>query len=207
MLLATFNAYICWNLFTEVEGAWQNILKTCGILAVLINTLILLTPVEEVFKAVRLIFPSLGPNKNVGERSYGQDCSFYTPDHPTSNFANFLGALDIFVIAHVAGLFSKMVIIRDLKMLMCISLFWELLEIMTKHILPNFEECWWDQLLLDFLGCNMLGIVLGWLWLKYMRWERFDIVGTLWVEVGEHDPLVHPQWHESEPNFLHSRRR
>jgi len=54
-----------------------------------------------------------------------------------------------------------MMIIRDFKLTMTISLTWEILEMMTKHILPNFEECWWDQLILDFFGCNLLGIVLG----------------------------------------------
>lgn len=77
----------------------------------------------------------------------------------------------MFVIAHVLGLFVKMMIIRDLKLLMTISLSWEIVEIMTKHILPNFEECWWDQLLLDFFGCNLMGIVLGYYCLKWFNMD------------------------------------
>lgn len=32
-----------------------------------------------------------------------------------------------------------------------------LLQVMYKHWLPNFNECWWDALVLDFLLCNGLG--------------------------------------------------
>ena len=31
----------------------------------------------------------------------------------------------------------------------------------TKHMLPNFNECWWDSWLLDVLLCNFGGIVAG----------------------------------------------
>lgn len=54
-----------------------------------------------------------------------------------------------------------MIVIRDFKVLLLLSLFWECFEVMTKHILTNFEECWWDSLLLDLFGCNMLGMVIG----------------------------------------------
>lgn len=29
------------------------------------------------------------------------------------------------------------------------------------HLLPNFAECWWDQVILDILLCNGGGIWLG----------------------------------------------
>eukprot|EP00921_Rhytidocystis_pertsovi_P015991 GHVQ01025290.1.p1 GENE.GHVQ01025290.1~~GHVQ01025290.1.p1 ORF type:complete len:356 (-),score=30.11 GHVQ01025290.1:522-1589(-) len=35
------------------------------------------------------------------------------------------------------------------------------MEISLRHILPNFWECWWDHVLLDVLGCNLLGIMAG----------------------------------------------
>ena len=30
-----------------------------------------------------------------------------------------------------------------------------------QHLLPNFNECWWDRWLLDVLICNNIGIVAG----------------------------------------------
>ena len=28
----------------------------------------------------------------------------------------------------------------------------------VQHILPNFQECWWDKLIADVFGCNFLGM-------------------------------------------------
>lgn len=42
------------------------------------------------------------------------------------------------------------------------------MEITFRHWLPNFHECWWDHLILDIFGCNMLGIFTGkWLIEKF----------------------------------------
>ena len=37
----------------------------------------------------------------------------------------------------------------------------EMMELTFRHWLPNFYECWWDHLLLDLFGCNLIGIVIG----------------------------------------------
>lgn len=59
-----------------------------------------------------------------------------------------------------------MLVIRDFKLLFLIGVFWESFEVMNKHILSNFEECWWDSLILDLFGCNLLGMVIGDYFLK-----------------------------------------
>lgn len=42
------------------------------------------------------------------------------------------------------------------------------MEITFRHWLPNFYECWWDHIILDIFGCNLLGILVGkWLIEKY----------------------------------------
>lgn len=70
------NTYVLWNLFEEVEGLFKNIVMCMGLSAVFVNSLMFLFPVNDVFASVRLLFPALPMNKNAGERSYGQDCSF-----------------------------------------------------------------------------------------------------------------------------------
>lgn len=35
------------------------------------------------------------------------------------------------------------------------------LQLFFMHLLPNFAECWWDQVILDILLCNGGGIWLG----------------------------------------------
>ena len=42
-----------------------------------------------------------------------------------------------------------------------ISVMWELTEMVFGHLLPNFYECWWDNLILDVIICNGAGIFTG----------------------------------------------
>lgn len=69
-----------------------------------------------------------------------------------------------------------MMIIRDTKIAWIVSGSFELIEITFRYWLPNFWECWWDQLILDLLGCNWLGIYLGALTLKYYGVTRINWV-------------------------------
>lgn len=106
-----------------------------------------------------MIDPNLGvPLK---ERDYSASCDLYTPDHPTSNFANLMSTLDVYVASHFFGWFVKTLIFRNSIITWTMSIGFELYEVSLKHILPNFHECWWDHLLLDLFGCNLLGILLG----------------------------------------------
>merc|ERR1712062_184997 len=50
---------------------------------------------------------------------------------------------------------------RHYGLLWSISVMWELTEMVFGHLLPNFYECWWDNLVLDVLICNGLGIFTG----------------------------------------------
>ena len=74
---------------------------------------------------------------------------------------------------HAIGWFIKMLIFRDLKICWFLSGLFEFLEISLKHNLPNFNECWWDHLLLDFLGCNVIGMYLGYVCCKYCEMKEY----------------------------------
>lgn len=52
---------------------------------------------------------------------------------------------DVHFIAHLAGWWFKMIVIRDVKMAWIISASFELIEISLRHWLANFHECWWDH--------------------------------------------------------------
>ncbi|KFG39615.1 phosphatidyl serine synthase [Toxoplasma gondii p89] len=71
------------------------------------------------------------------------------------------GSMDVFVLAHFFGWLVKALIIRDARLLWILSVLFEWMEISLRHILPNFWECWWDHLILDVFGCNLLGMYLG----------------------------------------------
>lgn len=48
-------------------------------------------------------------------------------------------------------------IIRDNAMLWVLSIGFELMELTFQHMLPNFNECWWDSWILDVAVCNWIG--------------------------------------------------
>ena len=45
---------------------------------------------------------------------------------------------------------------------------WELTEMAFGHLLPNFYECWWDNIILDVFLCNGMGIFTGMLIVRYV---------------------------------------
>lgn len=55
-------------------------------------------------------------------------------------------------------------------------------KLLFMHLLPNFAECWWDQVILDILLCNGVGIWLGmtlcrFLEMRTYRWASITSVG------------------------------
>ena len=61
-----------------------------------------------------------------------------------------------------------------------ISIGFEVLELSLGHMLPNFNECWYDSWILDVGVCNFIGISVGmatvrWMDCKYERWDVFCV--------------------------------
>ena len=65
-----------------------------------------------------------------------------------------------------------------------------MIEFSLRNVLNNFKECWWDHIIIDIFGCNLLGIICGFIvidqfgldryrWslrsapLQYSHWENF----------------------------------
>ena len=121
--------------------------------------------------------PSLG--KELPEVLYAEDCRLYTPEDPNSSFAPLIKAVfDIHFVAHLLGWWAKMLIMRDLWVAWICSVVFELLELSFRYWLPNFYECWWDSLLLDIFGCNLLGITLGYYTLKWWSVKKLNWVAS-----------------------------
>jgi len=113
------------------------------------------------------------------EKDYGDVCQIYTPDHPSGDpFLNVTDRLDVFVLAHSLGWFVKALIVRDLGISWLCSILFEFIELAFSHVLPNFRECWWDSVILDVFGCNLIGIHLADYVLDKLRWQKFDFLKT-----------------------------
>jgi phosphatidylserine synthase 2 len=105
---------------------------------------LLFQPLKEGRKIFKFFDPKLG--EPLPEKSYAADCRIFTPENPHSSIYNVYDAVfDIHFIAHLAGWWFKMMIIRDVKVCWINSIMFELLEITFRHWLPNFWECWWDH--------------------------------------------------------------
>ena len=147
-------------------------------------TFVLVLPIEQARYVFKIFHPSQG--NPLAERSYADDCRVFTPEHPESSMFNIKDAVfDVHFIAHLAGWWFKMMIIRDTKIAWIISGSFELIEISLRHWLPNFWECWWDhvsntfnnlflQLFLDLFGCNAFGILFGAWTIKYAGVSRIN---------------------------------
>jgi len=107
------------------------------------------------------------------DRSYGEDCRLWTPENPNGSWVNLTSALDAFVVAHTLGWFVKALIIRDRVVLWLASAFFELLEYFLKGMLPNFNECWWDSIILDLFCCNLIGIEVGLVACKALQTKKY----------------------------------
>uniref|UniRef100_A0A0E0L5H0 CDP-diacylglycerol--serine O-phosphatidyltransferase n=1 Tax=Oryza punctata TaxID=4537 RepID=A0A0E0L5H0_ORYPU len=46
-----------------------------------------------------------------------------------------------------------------------------------RHMLPNFNECWWDSIILDILICNWFGIWAGMHTVRYFDGKTYEWVG------------------------------
>ena len=116
-------------------------------------------------------------------RDYAADCRMYIPENP-DHFKNLRDVfLEIFVLAHFLGWIWKAFVFRDWKILWVISVWFECLEVSAQHILPNFQECWWDKMIADVFGANFLGMWIG-MWInkklaaREYKWVNFPDIPT-----------------------------
>lgn len=127
---------------------------------------------EDARKLLKILDPNLGVP--LPEKEYAKNCEIFTPEHPDSYFANVKGNLfDMYILAHSLGWWIKMLIVRDVKLCLFLSVFFEFLEISLRHQLPNFWECWWDSLILDVIVCNGGGIFMGWLTCRMFEVKQY----------------------------------
>jgi phosphatidylserine synthase 2 len=122
------------------------------------------------------------------DRDYSMSCAIYDRERPDDPFHNVKSVIyDEFMVAHVLGWVAHAVLIRHWGICWTISILFEICERWLKHWFPNFNECWWDSVVLDVLLCNWFGIWLGMWLVKYFTlcpWETrllAECRGTDWV--------------------------
>ncbi|KAA3476703.1 CDP-diacylglycerol--serine O-phosphatidyltransferase 1-like [Gossypium australe] len=135
-------------------------------------TFLLFQKRDDARQFMKFLHPDLGVE--LPERSYGADCHIYIPENPTSRFKNVYETLfDEFVVAHIFGWWGKAILIRNQPLLWVLSIGFELMEFTFQHMLPNFNECWWDNIILDILTCIWAGMHT----VRYFDGKTYEWVG------------------------------
>ena len=167
---------------------WRCI-HAAGILLLMLFAFLLMLDIDDVRNFLHVLDPELGVP--LADKNYGVDCRLYHPGHPNGDWHVLWDTiLDPFMLAHLFGHFGHALILRDWVLCTVVSVGFEILECTLQHILPNFQECWWDHLLLDILGMNLLGIVLGLLTVRIFSKKKYN-----WIYPG---PETHHHHHHHD---------
>ncbi|GJQ08900.1 hypothetical protein GpartN1_g691.t1 [Galdieria partita] len=175
--------------FQRPHPAVWRLVMGLSLLYLMFLVFLLFQNVSDARKIIGYLDP-LNAGRPLPDRSYGDDCRLWTPENPNGSLANLFLALDAFVVAHTLGWFVKALMIRDRVVLWLASSLFELLEYLLKGMLPNFNECWWDSIILDLLCCNLVGIELGLIACKILQTKKYSWRGndsvskkTFWKEL------------------------
>lgn len=148
----------------------------------LLATSILVMPVDEGRVLIQWCFPGVDLKKEPTQISHvqtGEADSMFGYDHLNCeiNQKNVMNQLtSIWFLAHCLGWFAKMLILRDFKVCIVYSSVFELTELTLQFLVPEFQECWWDSLILDWLVANtLIGMGSGWMTLQLL-----DIGQLVW---------------------------
>eukprot|EP00944_MAST-04C_sp_MAST-4C-sp1_P005151 g5151.t1 len=169
-----FLAYGCTQLRDSVmvrphPVVWR-LVHALGLIYFLSLFVLIPIEVETARKLIHNIHPTLGATPNT--QTYGEDCRLL-------DGASLLNAVyDEFMVAHLFGWVVKALIIRDWYILFLLGFGFEVLEITFQYQLKNFNECWWDHLILDLFGANLVGMIVGMQLVKLLNSREYDWVGN-----------------------------
>eukprot|EP00243_Klebsormidium_subtile_P006969 TRINITY_DN3040_c0_g1_i1.p1 TRINITY_DN3040_c0_g1~~TRINITY_DN3040_c0_g1_i1.p1 ORF type:complete len:419 (+),score=83.51 TRINITY_DN3040_c0_g1_i1:171-1427(+) len=163
------------TLLIRPHPALWRLVHGAAIVYLVVLTFTLFQTADDARQFLKYLYPELGVDLH--ERAYGADCRIYTPEQ-ANTFKNVYDTLfDEFVIAHILGWYCKAITLRSMGLIWTLSIGFELMEVTFNHMLPNFNECWWDALILDILVCNWLGIWAGMKTVKYFEGKTYTWVG------------------------------
>ena len=152
--------------FTRPHPALWRCVLGLSIMYLLLLQFLLHQDWQTVRSIIVWIDPSMTNYTIDSEKEYGVDCWDITWDRLYSH-------LDWFAFGHYWGWGMKALVIRHYGLLWSVSIMWELTEMVFGHLLPNFYECWWDNLVLDVLICNGAGIFTGMQVCKFLEMREY----------------------------------
>ncbi|CAH9114731.1 unnamed protein product [Cuscuta europaea] len=164
------------TVLTRPHPAIWRLVHGMAVIYLVLLTFFLFQKRDDARQFMKYLHPDLG--FELPERSYGVDCRIYISESTTNKFKNVYDTLfDEFVLAHILGWWGKAIMIRNQPLLWVLSIGFELMELTFRHMLPNFNECWWDSIVLDVIICNWFGIWAGMKTVRYFDGKTYEWVG------------------------------
>jgi len=162
--------------FTRPHPIMWRMVFGCSVLYLLVIQFLIHLDYDAVRSIIIWFDPKMENYTIDSEKEYGVNCNDITVERLWSHF-------DWFAFGHYWGWGMKALIIRHYGICWSISIMWELTEMFFGHLLPNFYECWWDNMVLDVLLCNGLGIFTGmtvcrWLEMREHHWESLKNINS-----------------------------
>ena len=185
-------------------GLWRMVFGACSFYTFLLVTLLMLTK-EEARSCLHFLFPGIGTQEEFDSGLRLRiDAVMGTCQLSTAALYRQLFHCPWFL-AHAVGWSVKMLIFRDYFLAFFAAILFEIMEVTLMHVVPEFEECWWDSLFLDNLGANLLGMFLGstlnkWIVARRKQAEREksyaekEQVEVSKIELGEEFNWVGRDW-------------
>ncbi|CAN0152971.1 unnamed protein product [Ascophyllum nodosum] len=148
-------------------GAWR-VVHAIGMLYLLAIAVLFYHTKDEARRLLAIFVPDVKGQVVSNFESAGPlDCEL--------TFSAVLSQLrEVWFLAHLLGWWCKMCLFRDWGVCWVLSISFELLELSMGWLVPQFHECWWDSLIIDLLGANLLGMVLGLYTLRFLETRTFD---------------------------------
>ncbi|CAI5702550.1 unnamed protein product [Peronospora effusa] len=156
-------------------GLWR-VVHGCSVVYLLLLAAMLVQNRQGAINAMQFVLPEVGTRPKTVVAVQVQ-CDI--------NSASLTrGVTSIWFFAHVTGWWGKMCMFRDWRFCWVLSIAFEILELALQFVIPDFQECWWDSLLLDMLGANMLGMCLGRVTLWLLESKEYDWSGRRGKKLG-----------------------
>lgn len=152
--------------FTRPHPALWRCVLGVSILYLLLIQFLLHQDYNTIRQGIVWLSPRMANYTVDSEKEYGTNCWDITVER-------LWGHVDWFAFGHYWGWGMKALVIRHYGICWSISIMWELTEMFFGHLLPNFYECWWDNLVLDILLCNGLGIFTGMQVCKFLEMREY----------------------------------
>jgi len=147
-------------------GLWR-IVHGCGMLYMFFLVVLILQPRSDAKQLLGRLFPDTLVVPSAAGIHTSHTCEI-TPSRIVDEFT------EIWFYCHIIGWFSKMCIFRDWTVCWILSIGFELLELALGWFIPQFNECWWDSVIMDALIANLTGMTVGHYALKFLESHQYN---------------------------------